>query len=195
MNALSLLEAIGRGAEKPSEIAARLGTAQTNLSRLLQQLLDASILERELPFGESVRSTKRTYYRIQDPALRFWFRIYSPHRSRWHDYSIHQKQKLLQDHASTVFEDFCRLQFTDATRYWEGDLEFDLVRSEPRDEQQMLIVSEVKWKRLTFAERRQIEKKLAATWQRSTLQHWHPNVEFEVLDSSILRRIRRGSGS
>src|SRR5262249_6836433 len=66
LNALSLLEAIGRGAERPSEMAARLGTAQTNLPRLLQQLLDASVLERSLPFGESPRSTKRTLYRIQD---------------------------------------------------------------------------------------------------------------------------------
>ena len=55
LNALSVLEAIGRGAAKPSEIAARLGTAQTNLSRLFQQLRDVSLLERELPFGESVR--------------------------------------------------------------------------------------------------------------------------------------------
>ncbi|MBM2805725.1 MAG: hypothetical protein HW419_3618, partial [Deltaproteobacteria bacterium] len=52
VNAAAVLEAIGRGAERPSEIAARLGTAQTNLSRLLQQLLDLSILVRELPFGE-----------------------------------------------------------------------------------------------------------------------------------------------
>ncbi|MGH8138667.1 MAG: ATP-binding protein [Steroidobacteraceae bacterium] len=196
LNALSLLEAVGRGAEKPSEMAARLGTAQTNLSRLLQQLLDASILERELPFGESVRSTKRTHYRIQDPALRFWFRVYSPHRSRWHGYSIQERQKLLQDHASTVFEDFCRMQFTDATRYWERDLEFDLVRSEGRDEaRKKLVVSEVKWKRLTPTERHQIEKQLAATWQRSALRHRHPSVAFEVLDSSILKRIRRKPAS
>jgi len=33
-----------------------------------------------LPFGESVRSTKKILYRIQDPTMRFWFRIYSPHR-------------------------------------------------------------------------------------------------------------------
>lgn len=78
LNALSVLEAIGRGAAKPSEIAARLGAAQTNLSRLFQQLLDVSLLERELPFGESVRSTKRVLYRIKDPVLRFWFQIYSP---------------------------------------------------------------------------------------------------------------------
>jgi AAA+ ATPase superfamily predicted ATPase len=196
LNALSLLEAVGRGAEKPSEIAARLGTAQTNLSRLLQQLLDASILERGLPFGESVRSTKRTQYRIQDPALRFWFRVYSPHRSRWHDYSIHEKQKLLQDHASTVFEDFCRQQFSDAARYWEGNLEFDLVRSERRDgAEQTLIVSEVKWKLLTASERRRIETELEDKWQRSALRHRHPNVAFEVLDSSILKRVRSEPGS
>jgi uncharacterized protein len=192
LNALSLLEAVGRGAQKPSEIAARLGTAQTNLSRLLQQLLDASILERDLPFGESVRSTKRVLYRIQDPALRFWFRVYSPHRSRWHDYPSHQKQKLLQDHAATVFEDFCRQQFIDAQRYWEGNLEFDLVRSEQRDHgRHTLVVSEVKWKHLSLAQRREIEAKLSATWERSTLHRKHPNVVFEVLDSSILKGVRR----
>src|SRR5215472_3350927 len=117
LNALSLLEAIGRGAERPSEMAARLGTAQTNLPRLLQQLLDASVLKRSLPFGESPRSTKRTLYRIQDPALRFWFGVYSPHRSRWHQYSPQEKQKLLQDHTATVFEDYCRSQFPDSARY------------------------------------------------------------------------------
>jgi hypothetical protein len=62
LNAVAVLEALGRGAERPSEIASRLGTAQTNLSRLLHQLLDVSILTRELPFGESVRSTKRTLF-------------------------------------------------------------------------------------------------------------------------------------
>ena len=196
LNALAVLEAVGRGAEKPSEIAARLGTAQTNLSRLLQQLLDASILERGLPFGESVRSTKRTQYRIQDPALRFWFRVYSPHRSRWHDYSVQEKQKLLHDHTSTVFEDFCRQQFSDAARYWEGDLEFDLVRSERRDDaERTLIVSEVKWKLLTVVERRRIEQQLEDTWHRSALRQRHPNVAFEVLDSSFLKRVRRQPGS
>ena len=44
LNAVAVLEAVGRGAERPSEIASRLGTAQTNLSRLLQQLLGASVL-------------------------------------------------------------------------------------------------------------------------------------------------------
>src|SRR3972149_9200459 len=31
-----------------------------------------------LEIGESVRSTKKTLYRIQDPTIGFWFRVYSP---------------------------------------------------------------------------------------------------------------------
>ena len=128
LNAVAVLEAVGRGAERPSEIASRLGTAQTNLSRLLQQLLDASILARELHFGESVRSTRRILYRIQDPTMRFWFRVFSPHQSRWRTYTATQKRKLIHDHAATVFEDVCRARFPGAQRYWESNLELDLVR-------------------------------------------------------------------
>lgn len=191
LNALSLLEAVGRGAEKPSEMAARLGTAQTNLSRLLQQLLDASILERGLPFGESIRSTKRTQYRIHDPALRFWFRVYSPHRSRWHEYSAHEKRTLLDDHTSTVFEDYCRQQFPDAARYWEADLEFDLVRAERGERAgRGLIVSEVKWRRLTDAERVRIRKQLEEKWRRSRLRMRYSAVTFEILDTRILAATR-----
>jgi hypothetical protein len=58
-----------------------------------------------------------------------------------------------------------------------------------------LIVSEVKWKLLTATERRRIETELEDKWQRSALRHRHPNVTFEVLDSSILKRVRRGTGS
>ena len=65
LNPLAILEAVGRGAERPSEIASRLGTPQSNLSRVLQLLLDTSVLVRDLPFGESVRSAKKTRYRIQ----------------------------------------------------------------------------------------------------------------------------------
>jgi AAA+ ATPase superfamily predicted ATPase len=190
-NAVSVLEVIGRGAEKPSEMAARLGTVQTNLSRLLQQLLDASVLAREIPFGESPRSTKKTRYRIQDPALRFWFRVYSPHRTRWQHYSKAEKLKLLHDHASTVFEDFCRQQHPGASRYWEGDLEFDFVRTEQRGQgRESAVVSEVKWKQLTASERTQLEKHLATAWQRCGLRGRYKDVAFEVLDADVLREVR-----
>ena len=182
LNALSVLEAVGRGAEKTSEIAARLGTAQTNLSRTFQQLLDASVLAREIPFGESMRSTKKTRYRIQDPALRFWFQVYSPHRTRWQAYNRAEKEKLIHDHAATVFEDYCRAQHPSAARYWQGDVEFDYVR----DAGNRVVVGEVKFKRLSAAERRQLENHLASGWQRCGLARRFREVAFEILDVSHL---------
>lgn len=187
LNALSVLEAIGRGAAKPSEIAARLGTAQTNLSRLFQQLLDVNLIERELPYGESVRSTKRGQYRIKDPALRFWFQIFSPHRSRWRTYGAKQKLALLHEHASTVFEDHCRQMFPTAARHWEGDVEFDVVCAHPSDSA-TLIVAEVKWKRLSAKERDTITTGLELRWQRSALRHRYTKVTFLVVDATVLER-------
>jgi hypothetical protein len=185
LNAVAVLEAVGRGAERPSEIASRLGTAQTNLSRLLRQLLDASILTRELPFGESVRSTKRTLYRIQDPTMRFWFRVYSPHQSRWRTYAAEEKRQLIHDHAATVFEDVCRARVPGAQRFWEGHVELDLVAPDP-DDRQRLLVAEVKWRRLTAADRRTVLRQLESKWSRCSLRARHRKVRFDVLDASVL---------
>ncbi len=185
LNPLAVLEAVGRGAERPSEIASRLGTAQTNLSRLLSQLLDASILSREIPYGESMRTTKKTLYRIGDPTLRFWFRVFSPHQSRWSTYTRAQKQKLIHDHAATVFEDHCRARFPGSGRYWEGDIELDLLAPDP-DDAGRLVVAEVKWRQLTVAERKAILGRLQDKWARSAVATRYPKVRFEVLDAAIL---------
>jgi AAA+ ATPase superfamily predicted ATPase len=185
LNAVAALEAVGRGAERPSEIASRLGTAQTNLSRLLQQLLDAAILTRELPFGESVRSTKKILYRIQDPTMRFWFRVYSPHRSLWPTYTAAQKRKLVHDHAATVFEDHFRMRYPGAQRYWEREIEFDLVAPDP-DDPRRLLVAEVKWRRLSAAERKKILLDLEGKWNHCALRARYPKVRFEVLDANRL---------
>ncbi len=185
VNALAVLEAIGRGAERPSEIAARLGTAQTNLSRLFQHLMDASVLVRELPFGESERSTKRSLYRISDPALRFFYRVYSPHRSLWRGHPLAVRRKLIHDHAATVFEDVCRARYPGARRYWERDLEIDLVAPDP-DDASGLVVAEVKWRRLTLGQRTTLARELEKKWRASTLSARHPRVRFLVLDASSL---------
>jgi AAA+ ATPase superfamily predicted ATPase len=185
LNAVAVLQAVGRGAERPSEIASRLGTAQTNLSRLLQQLLDASVLTRELPFGESVRSTKKILYRIQDPTMRFWFRVFSPHQSRWRTYATTEKRKLIHDHAATVFEDVCRARFPGAQRYWESNIELDLVAPDP-DDRRRLLVAEVKWRRLSVAERNNVRRELESKWSRCSLRTRHRKVRFDVFDATIL---------
>lgn len=187
LNALATLEAVGRGAERPSEIAARLGTSQTNLSRLLQQLLDASILVRELPFGESLRSTKKVLYRIQDPTMRFWFRVFSPHQSLWRSYPVAAKRKLIHDHAATVFEDHCRAIYPGAQRYWESGVELDLVAPDPADPRRLL-VAEVKWRQLSMNERKNVLRQLESKWERCSLRSRHPRARFEVLDAGILTR-------
>jgi len=183
--ALALLEAIGRGAERPSEIASRIGIPQTNLSRLLQQLLDASIIHRELPWGQSVRTTKRILYRVGDPATRFWFAVYSPHRSRWRSYPEAERRKLIHDHASTVFEDHCRARFPGAQRFWQGDLELDLIAPDPEDPRGV-VVGEVKWRRLSAAERKRVLSELEAKWERSPLRAQHPRARLIVLDATTL---------
>ncbi len=184
LTAPAVLEAVGRGAHKPSEIAARLGTPQTNLSRLFQVLLKSKLLERELPFGESVRTTKRTLYRLADPTLRFWFHVYSPHRSRWRSYSAAEKTKRLEDHASTVFEDQVRALCPGSSRYWEADVELDLVREEDR-----LVVSEVKWATLAQTQKKSMALQLEARFRRTALGQKYPRARFEVLDGSALRMI------
>lgn len=186
-NAAAVLEAIGRGAERPSEISARLGTAQTNLSRVFQQLIDTSVLTREMPFGESIRSTRRVLYRIADPALRFWFRVYSPHRSRWSGYTAAERRRLLHEHAAGVFEDWCRSRVPGAQRFWEGDVELDLVAPDPTDAKRLL-VAEVMWRKLSKLEHRRALAHLSETWKRCSLRHRHPRVRFEILDSGALGR-------
>jgi len=190
VTALAMLEAIGRGAQRPSEVAGRLGTRQTNLSRLLQQLLDASMLVRELPYGESVRSTKRVLYRIADPATRFWFGVYSPHQSRWMSYPVRHKRELIHGHAAAVFEDACRARHPGAARYWESGVEFDLVAEDP-DEPGGLLVAEIKWRRVPAAERRRLIDSLAARWSQSAIAARHAPVRFEVMDASLLPVLAR----
>lgn len=185
INALAVLEAVGRGASRASEIASRLGTAQTNLSRLLQQLMDASVLSRELPFGESSRTTKRTLYQIQDPALRFWFGVHSPHRSLWRTYPVEKKRLLIHAHAASVFEDWCRSRYPGAARYWEKNLEIDLVCPDP-DAPDRLLVGEAKWTLLSTSGRAEVIRGLQEKWYRSTLASKHPSVRFEVFDANFI---------
>lgn len=77
----TLMSVIGSGVHRLSEIASRLGEPATNLSRPLAKLLDLGYLEREVPFGESSRNSKKSLYRIADPFLSFHFKFVTPNRS------------------------------------------------------------------------------------------------------------------
>ena len=96
-----------------------------------------------------------------------------------------EKRKLIHDHAATVFEDVCRARFPGAQRYWEGNVELDLVAPDPDDAKQLL-VAEVKWRRLTGAERQNVLRQLEDKWSHCSLRARHPKVRFDVLDASVL---------
>lgn len=80
--ASSLLSVIGQGANRISEIAAKLGRNATELSYPLKRLVDLGFIERESPFGANPENGKKSIYRIQDPFLDFWYTFVLPNKSR-----------------------------------------------------------------------------------------------------------------
>jgi hypothetical protein len=65
--------------------------------------------------------------------------------------------------------------------------ELDLVAPDP-DDRRRLLVAEVKWRRLTVAERKNVLRQLESKWAHCSLRVRHRNVRFDVLDASILAK-------
>ena len=161
-----LLDVIGAGAHKLSEIASRLEQPATSLSRPISRLVELGLVKREIPFGESVRSGKRALYRIADPFFRFWFRVVAPHRALLAEAPSSTRTSLWEKHKEYIFseawENLCRqcvpfLHTTDsalsalgpwepARRYWRGKApEWDVVAKSVDGKK--LLLGEVKWSR------------------------------------------------
>ena len=187
-NALSVLEAVGRGTSRSSEIASRLGTAQTNLSRLLQQLMDASVISRDLPFGESSRTTKRTLYQIQDPAIRFWFGVYSPHQSLWRTYPEEKKNLLIHGHAASVSKTGAGVCIRERSGIGTNSPR-SIWSARTRKIPPACLSGESKWKRLTPQEHERVLDDLKERWSRCQLSARHPDVRFKVFDAAVLEPI------
>jgi hypothetical protein len=117
--------------------------------------------------------------------MRFWFRVYSPYRSLWRTYAAERKRRLIREHAASVFEDFCRARFTGAQRYWDRNVELDLVVPDPQDRKRLL-VAELKWRHLSAAERKNVLRQLEGKWSHCLLRAKHPRVWLDVLDASVL---------
>ena len=162
VQANSLLGLIGAGCHRLSELAGRVGQSATNLSRPLSRLIDLGYVRREVPFGESVRSTRRSLYRLDDPFLLFWYRFVAPNRSRLELDLIDAVQSdvltRLPGHVAEVWEWLARrsapnlvidgLRWNPASRWWgrgaDGDpLEIDVV-AESSDRRHLLL-GEAKW--------------------------------------------------
>lgn len=81
IQASTLLSVIGSGANRLSEIAARLGKPATHLSGPLEKLRQLDFIEREIPFGENPKNSKKSLYKVSDPFMDFYFHFVVPNRS------------------------------------------------------------------------------------------------------------------
>ena len=154
-----VLDAIGSGAHKLSEIAGRIGSPATSLARVMTRLAELGLIVRETPFGEPERSTKRALYRLADPFLRLWFSLVAPKRAALTQFGRSARLALFDARAphldAASWEALCRLavprlaehlggEFGAANRYWGGSgPEWDIVASTSGGRTHLL--GEVKW--------------------------------------------------
>lgn len=140
-----VLDAIGAGAHRLSEIAGRLGRPATSLGHALDRLIGMTLVRREVPYGESARGSKRSLYRIDDPFMRLWFRVVAPNRAALTAGTPASRRAVLDEHwhllLGQAWEDLCargvpavrgelarRGPWRPPSRYWHGaEPEWDLV--------------------------------------------------------------------
>jgi len=160
-----LLDVIGNGCNRLSEIGARLGCPATSLSRPLGRLQELGLVVRETPFGESEKASKRALYRIGDPFFAFWFRVVAPHRGALAGASPQVRRQLWGAArpalVADAWEALCRTAaprllasthrtpWLPASRWWQGSApEWDLVLTTADGRQGA--VGEVKWSETPF---------------------------------------------
>ncbi len=98
----SIIEAIGAGVVSGSDIANRLGLAQTTLSKYIMSLQrDFQLVERTVPFGQNIQRSKKGVYSIKDNTIAFWFaNVYGKLEP--------PKEETLNEFISRRFEIFCK---------------------------------------------------------------------------------------
>jgi AAA+ ATPase superfamily predicted ATPase len=107
-----ILDVIGLGAERPSEVAGRIGQPVTSLARPLARLVELGLVKREVPFGESEKGGRRALYRIHDPFMRFWFAVVAGHRGYLAESNPRSRLEIWHKSRQRVFsfgwEELCR---------------------------------------------------------------------------------------
>ncbi|HLO91996.1 MAG TPA: ATP-binding protein [Lentimicrobium sp.] len=162
VQASTLLALIGNGASRLSEIAARANKPATSLSGPLEKLISLGYLDRDIPFGENPKNSKKGLYKIADPFMDFYFRFVVPNRSL---IELGRTEAIMEvvnpgfnSYISRHWENLCRKavsgqeimgkRYNIASRWWgnisrEEQMEIDLI-AESADGKSLL-VGECKW--------------------------------------------------
>ena len=166
IQASTLLSVIGGGANRLSEIAARMEKPATHLSRPLERLIELGFVEREIPFGEHPKNSKKSLYKIVDPFLDFYFRFVIPNRSLIElgrtKIVLNDIRENLNIYMSRHWEHLCRQAVSGATidgiayhlaaRWWgnvarDEMIEIDVVVQSM--DKKTILVGECKWSNLS----------------------------------------------
>ncbi len=163
----SLMAVIAGGANRLSEIAARMGREATSLSAPLNRLIQMAYIRREIPFGESSKKSKKGIYRINDPMMDFYYTFIIPNMSSLargrKNLVMEEIDEALTGYVSRHWEHLCReavsgnklfgFRWGEASRWWGTvlneekekyqDCEFDVI-AESTDGK-ALLVGECKW--------------------------------------------------
>ncbi|NUQ26530.1 MAG: ATP-binding protein [Saprospiraceae bacterium] len=154
----SILSLIAGGCHRLSEIAARLEKPATQLSRPLALLQDLQYVSRDIPFGESEKTSKRGFYKIADPFLNFYFQVVVPYRSALESGQGEQIWRLTEPlrirMLADIWERICRqalpkllgdMLILPPQRWWQKDTGTELDMATTAYDRKTLVVGEVKW--------------------------------------------------
>lgn len=75
----SILDALAAGANRPQEIADRIGESRSAVGKYLQTLLQLHLVKKTVPFGENVRTSRKGIYDLREPSFSFWYRFVAPY--------------------------------------------------------------------------------------------------------------------
>ena len=118
-----ILDAIGLGAHRLSEVGGRIGEPASSLSRSIDRLVELDLVQREIPYGVDPENSKKSLYKIKDPFLRFWFKVVASRRSIFSQVSLQTRFQWLKEALPSLFsiawEDLCRQALPSLSERWE----------------------------------------------------------------------------
>jgi AAA+ ATPase superfamily predicted ATPase len=153
----SILNAIGSGANRISEIAGRIGQPANKLTRYLDLLKDLHLVRRETPVLErNPAKSKKGIYVVSDPFFRMWFGAVYPYMSFFEfaetEPAYSRIEPLISKLIAECYEEVCRqwireksLEFHAACvgRQWSSAYEIDVAAVNAEFE--LNVVGECKW--------------------------------------------------
>jgi len=153
----SILNALGSGTTKISELGTKLNLPANQLTQYINLLKDLFLVYREVPVLEkNPAKSKKGIYKVADPFLRLWFGCIYPYESflefEQSDLVIKKINPQLLKHISFCYEDICRnlvkenmLEFNcvKVGKQWAKNYEIDIAGVNEKNE--LTIVGECKW--------------------------------------------------